>query len=474
MPEHRRVLFLANVGNRDLNVDGQPVSDDHRARGEAILADYAAYAGRLSAPILEVALQRVLREGTADQPLLVTVGLFGTDQPSSAGSHRRRDTAPFAHVLARYLPERFPPQQRQVHGHVEKPVLVRTIDENPSYYDAMYEWFGTQLARVEPARFDCCYVSPVGGTPAANFGLLLRAIERFERRCQVLYVPEGGRQPVVLDIADHLVQRVVRARARDAIERYEFARAADLLQETGADPALIALAEHTAHRLHFDFEQARAALDAPATKSARNECRELMRRLNEGLDALLDGEPCALVAELYYNLLVTYEQGRYVDFLARLFRLHEALLRLLVEKTLGLPTDEEKGRAHPAYTAGIEQAPALKAFLDQRSERGVFDATRPPNRWALEQLATYAVTQAGAASPWPELAAGLKRIQALADLRNKSIGGHGFRGVSRAVLGRAYRGDLLADLATMMALLNVSAEASPFEQVRRALLAEGS
>lgn len=469
MPEHRRVLFLANVGNRDLNVDGQPVPNNHRARGEAILNAYEDYAGRLSAPILETALQRVLREGTAERPLLITVRLFGTDQPPSAGSHHERDTAPFAKVLERYLPERFA-QQHGVHGHVDK-VVVRTIAENPSYYDAMYDWFGEQLAYIDPARFDCCYVSPVGGTPAANFGLLLRAIERFERRCQVLYVPEGGRQPVVMDIADHLVRRVVRARAREAIEQYEFARAAELLRETAPESTLVALAEHAAHRLHFDFEQARAALDAPATRSARGAQRELVRQLNEGLDALLAGELRALVAELYFNLLVTYEQGRYVDFLARLFRLHEALLRLLVEETLGLPTDEAKGRAQPAYTARIEQNPDLKTFLDARSERRAFDATRPPNRWALEQLATYAVERVGAGAPWPELAVRLKRIQALADLRNKSIGGHGFRGVSAAVLQRTYHGDLRADLDALMALLDVSREASPFERVRAELLA---
>jgi hypothetical protein len=472
MPEHRRVLFLANVGNRDLYLDGRPLADQHRARGKEILADYAAHKDRLQAPILEAALQRVLREGSAERPLLITVGLFGTDQSPSAGQHYERDTEPLARVLAKYLPERFPPQQRGVHGHVDKDVRVRPIRENPSYYDEMYDWFGPELARVDPTRFEQCYVSPVGGTPAANFALLLRAIERFERRCQVLYVPEGKREPVVLNIADHLVRRVVRARAHEAIERYEFARAAELLREVD-EPVLVALAEHAAHRLHFDFEQARAALDAPATQAARGERRELLRQLNEGLDALVQGESRALVAELYYNLLVTHAQGRYVDFLARLFRLHEALLRLLVEETLGLPTDEEKRRAHPRYTAGIEQNAALKAFLDQRSERGVFDATRPPNRWALEQLATYAVQQAGVGAPWPELAQALKRIQGLADLRNKSIGGHGFCGVSRGRLECEYRGDLLADLAAMMALLDVSADASPFEQVRRALLAAG-
>jgi hypothetical protein len=101
MPDH----YVANVGNRDLWLDGAPIpAEQCRQRGQEILADYDAYRDRLSAPILEAGLRYVLDHHTDGPGPLVH--LFATNQSETAGPYRDKDTVDVARVLKRLLPER--------------------------------------------------------------------------------------------------------------------------------------------------------------------------------------------------------------------------------------------------------------------------------------------------------------------------------------------------------------------------------
>src|SRR5262249_23756603 len=203
--------------------------------------------------------------------------------------------------------------------------LVIKIQGNPSYYDDMYKFFAGEprARRFAPEGYDHCYVAPAGGTPAANFALLLRAVERYGVKCQTLYVPRGDRHPVPMDVGRQLRHGTLRSLAEQELRNYEFGRAAALLRDLGARESLVGLAEHARHRLHFDFEPAARALE-DAVMPAGGADRELAVHLRHGLDALLDGEPEALIRELYYNARVIYHEGRYLDFLLRLLRFPQA------------------------------------------------------------------------------------------------------------------------------------------------------
>jgi hypothetical protein len=96
--------------------------------------------------------------------------------------------------------------------------------------------------------------------------------------------------------------------------------------------------------MEFDFERAREALDQ-AMREGDAATRDFIRqRLLHDLDPLLGpGDPPrrweALLRELFWNARAAYRSGRYADFLGRVYRFQEALLRYLVETLLGLPTD---------------------------------------------------------------------------------------------------------------------------------------
>jgi hypothetical protein len=472
-----RAIYLANVGNRDVCLDGRLIpAEESRATGEAILRRYQSYRERLSAPIIEAGLRHVLGRGTREDPVLLSVWLFATNQDESAAEHRSKDTVHLAHALGRYLPERFPPTKPARSGHVED-VRVGEIRQNPSYYDEMYEFFGEQLrgGRLAPEKWDACYVSPVGGVPAANFALLLRAVDRYAEKCHPIYVPEGSRHAVAMDVGDQLRRGMLRALARQEVENYEFGRATALLREVEAGPVLVGLAEHAEHRLHFDFARASRVLEDEVMPAARGGERELALRLRGGLEELIQRRLEALIGELYYNARVTYHEGRYVDFLLRLFRLQEAILRLTVERELHVPTDEVERRAHPELVKGIEDNEALRQHMAQPYHGDVLDYHRPPTLPVLRHLVDYYLATGGeeARARHGRLVATLDRLEKLASLRNKSIGAHGFEGVSEEEIRRRYGEDqdLLADLAEVVRLLGVEPADDPFDRVRDAILA---
>ena len=135
---------------------------------------------------------RILRAGHPTPPR-VTVCLFATNQPETAGEHRDRDTIELAGVLKGYLPERFP----RVSGgaHVED-VRIVEIRGNPSYYDEMYEYFGEQLDGYAFSQFG--WVQSYGSRcvkPPILFGDISRKIRLFGGP-----IAEGAAETVCRDV----------------------------------------------------------------------------------------------------------------------------------------------------------------------------------------------------------------------------------------------------------------------------------
>lgn len=473
-----RVLFLTNVGNRDLRFDGAPLPpDEMRVRGEAIDREYrtrkdAAYRDRLSAPLIEPGLRMALRAGTADDPAEVEVVLFVTNQPEAGTDprHHARDTVHVGAVLARYLRARYAGKPAGARVSAVRSIGIKS---NPSEHDPMFAFFRTELSGTAfrpPA--DRVYVSAVGGVPAANFALLLNAVHRFGDRCTPLYLPEGARAPIRLDIGERIRRDALREVARHALDGFELERTARLLEALGADAFLVALAEHGAHRLNFDFDRALAALDACVVPVERDAERSLARSLRDELMQLADREDAAsLIRELFFNLRVVWRQGRYVDVLLRVFRLEEAILRHVVERDHGVSTDSVKGGADPGFVAFIENNAALKRhFQEQKAGGRLLDYRREPNVPILTHLLVGLAEEVDAATAetYRAVVEAVRRLEKLTSLRNKSIGAHGFLGVSEAAIREAYGRDrdLLADLEALLRTAGIDPADDPLVRVR--------
>jgi hypothetical protein len=477
------ILVLANIGNSDLTVDGQPLRRP-RSEGEAAWRQRDNH--RFAMPIIEPCMTWILNHHQHQR--IDRVVLFYTDQPDTPETRkpdrygvplRDKDTVWCAQIIDHLLRERFGDQI----GQVERQIIAR-IDGasiNPSMYDEAFDAYAELVARLIDPQAETCYVLMTGGIPACNSALQLQAISAFGARCRVLYQPEGG-IPYELRIGDQILKTFRRATAIEALERLDFATALGIVRQLGND-ALIALVEHAHYRECFDFERAQEALNR-AVRQASGDLRPFLAGLQSDLERLIRNPDMeSLLRELVANATITFRNGRYADFLGRIFRFQEAALRLIVETYLQVPTDmskEAKATNLPLYQQRINDDPGLKAWLDGRTIDGTPLRYDTPNIPAMQAMLEYIIDEKsvrpdGRAYLTKDVRGkltGVKkrldRISALSQLRNQSIIAHGFTGVSRERLAETCGGNpdsLVDDLKKIVELLNLNSGNSPFDQI---------
>jgi len=480
------ILVLCNVGNRDLILEGEtkPPSPA-RDEGQRLLERYATVAPRLAFPIIEPCLRYIIEQhpGSDDQPGGVDrLVLFGTDQDDPA--HRSSDTLYFAELAVRRLPELLGSRVRDIERQVIQGI-------NPALYDEAFEKFDELLTTLPSAEVEICYIIIAGGIPACNTALLLQGVRHYSDRLRVVYLPQGG-EPHELRAGQQVMDAFREAAAIEHLERLDFANALPRLKRLGVDPGLVRLVAYAAQRFVFDFRSAQDTLLQALRDGDRSVREFIQQRLRHDLDLLLadDGgheRLKALLRELYWNAAITYRHRRYADFLGRVYRFQEAVLRYLVERIFGLPTDlapkvREANRRR--WSAGIRANPRLVAFLETRKVEG-----RPLNweeisRPTYKALLSYATDEAEGldAEGNPLLspdrrkryAALLDQVNAfdrLVELRHRTIIGHDFEGVSEALLLENYKGSQKPDgtrrtpaegLEQIMAMLGVNVRDDPY------------
>ncbi len=237
------------------------------------------------------------------------------------------------------------------------------------------------------------------------------------------------------------------------------------------------------YRESFDFARARQAL-AEGLRAASGELRGFLTGLKPDLDRLLDpADSAALLVEVYASAWITFGNGRYADFLGRVFRFQEAALRYILENRMDMPTDmspKAKLINLPRYLALIEANSKLKAHLEAAKIDGKpLRYTDGPNRPVMSAMLDFIAKGGLRADGKPYLNkndqgrfAGLKKamgqLDKLAELRNQSIIAHGYAGVSREELDAAYGGDaqqVLTDMGKVLDLIGIGKIVSPFDRI---------
>ncbi|MFB6272238.1 MAG: hypothetical protein ABEL51_05010 [Salinibacter sp.] len=419
------ILYLANVGTRDVTRNGK-TTDQPRVDGQKWLDAYEAIEATLDAPILLPGLQHVLQWTDS-----VEAVLFYTDQQETAPDFAPRDTIPFAQILTRLLPERLGTEALAV-----RPVR---LDGNPADHDAMIEFFANRLRDLlDPESVEAAYVAPVGGADAANMGLLINAIRVFRERCQAIYVtPDGAIHP--LNLHRNLLTDYAQHEAQAHLARHDYAALRSTLERAQlGEPWHRHLCDYADRRLRFDFQEAATALRTAQDRVQDGETRLKLSRISESLEPLLE-EPTPptsddtaaewtawlqrqrrLLQELHFNLWLKAAQGEWVDFLGRLFRMDEALLRLAFEQETRHATEGSRSRGYPDFAQAVATDPGLREL----------NFKREPTRYALTQIVDYWVREGGQPNYGPLIGCH-RQIDGLSQLRNKSIIAHGYRGVSR-------------------------------------------
>jgi hypothetical protein len=423
-----RVVYLANVGTRDVQRHGQALPRP-RLDGAALLADFDVVRAELTAPILSAGLRRVLQ----DVPSISRVQLFVTDQPAppdTRESHWQRDTVEFGKLLQRILRDEF--QER-----VER-IDCESIHVNPSDYNSTLPFYRERLAhRVPVGSVGVAYVAPVGGADACNVGLTINAVRLYREKCQFIYVPEGS-EVQVLQLHKELLGDYVRQEAAAHLQRHDYAALRETLRQARVGKEWHEhLCSSAERRLLFDFEGADNALRRAIDTADGGDAKVKLGRFRESLQPFLAGQkqPTSasdeatwqewfglqrlLLGELFFNLRLKIQQSAWVDVLGRMFRLHEGLLRLVFELETKHNTDGNDREGYPDFAKALSREPTLRAL-------GVGDR---PTTFALERIIEY-WTGEDNKNAYRTVTAILGLFRDLSGLRNKSIIAHGYEGVS--------------------------------------------
>jgi hypothetical protein len=477
------ILVLCNIGNSDLSADGNRPRRP-RPDGATLWEDRAAH--RFELPIIEPCLQWLLAQALV--PLEIV--LFYTDQPANAQTEatdrygvslRDKDTLWYAQIIEHVLHERFGSQISAIHRMKVARSDGQTI--NPSLYDEAFDAYGSLVAQIYDPEVSACYVMMAGGIPACNIALQIHTLSAFGDRSRFLYQPEGG-PPYDLRVGSQIQATFRRATALDALDRRDFATALRSVEQL--DPpqhAVLALLRYACYREAFDFTRARSAL-AEGIRQASGELRSFMMGIQPDLERLArSNDTGALLCEVYANAVITFGNQRYADFLGRVFRFQEAALRHIVETQLNLPTNLAKPVRETnlaRFLAAIAANPTLQAHLDAATIDGnPLVYKYGPNRPVMSSLLDFLARGGLRADGKPYLAKaeqgrfiGLKKamdkLDSLAELRNQSIIAHGYAGVSREELDRAYGSDaagILRDMSKIIELAGIGAAPSTFDAI---------
>jgi len=485
------VCVFCNLGLRDVQLDQSAIkparvvgktlatANDHKNDPTNVRTR-----DRLTFPIITPSLDYILARHPQGIDQLI---LFATDQPESEAKHRDNDTLYFADLVKQALPAC---QNGQVHTTTVK--LIQGI--NPSFYDEALETFNDLLLSLNLTGFAHYYIPLGGGIPACNMALLYHGVRHYGEKLQVLYTPEGKRTHEIR--AGRQLQSGFReAAARKHLERLDFANAVSLLADMQSEPGLRHLADYAAARLNFDFATAQQMLDQaqrdgdPSIRAFITENASLLTLNRAAITATgttLSSEGLlALLRELYWNAAITYDHQRYADFLGRVYRFQEAVLRYLVEHIFGISTDLNpslRAQTLADWQAAIAAIPALHQQLTTKMVNQRPLDWQAINRPTFQAMLSYAIKKGGNGANgepllvdadqkrYQRIIALLNQLDRLVELRHRTIIGHDFQGVSAALLAANFKAEaneqLPVDrLATIIKMLRADISTNPYQIV---------
>jgi hypothetical protein len=456
----RKVLILANVGNRDVLYGGEELRPA-REKGEELLARFDEAASQIELPILSSGLRYVeslsyryseILGRNQDAP---RVGIFCTDQEDPR--HRQNDTLMYARIAEKKLPRMFPNSKGNdgLRLNNKNPVIVDRISDNPARYDRMYrhyERFFDEHPRIQDPENWLCFVLASGGTPAMNAMLILHAVQHFGENCVQVYVPPGE-EPTEMRVGKQIADADARRRFNEALDSRQFQAAARIAARSFGGYRVSACT-YADHRLAFDFRRAVEECER-AVQMAEGDVRDFLERHVEVIHRLERGasvpaQQKELIAEVFYNLEVKHRNGEYVDVLGRAFRLAEALLTWAVETNTSIRSGKNAKLSNQENA--VNEVPGLRECLAgyTSDEIGTFDFNHTLDRPTLLAIAECLTEPQVELSedrkaPTERAVQVAKRIKGLADLRNKTILAHGFEGVSEERMKEEYGSDTLVE-----------------------------
>jgi len=437
-----------------------------REKGKKILKDFNKYFPRLSYPIVLPVFDYIFQDKKHEK--IDRLILIATDQDEkfTKPEHRTSDTIEFARILQRILGKHY--GEKKI-----TQIKIVKIPQYPNFLDEMYDFFGKALDNNKSFKMDdleVCYVEQAGGIPSANMAVLFQCINKFKDKCSAIYVSEKTKSAHPIRIADDILGEHRKSLFLELVKKFDYAILCYHLDDKKDNEKFIyRLSLYAQHRLYFDISTARSI-----ARQAIGEFLSLERFFFE--DLLIDLEKIeqknytSMIIELFHNMAIKFLRQEFVDFVGRIYRFKEAVLRYLIELNFGVSTEiDKKSGKQDAFFQWIENNSDVQQFIiSQKTPQGAQVDRLSFGQPLLMTCLKYLIEKESK-GVYQQTYDILQKIDILIVLRNKSIIGHGFDGVSEEIIKARYDGSVLDDLTTLMKTIlqghEIKWAENPFEKI---------
>lgn len=425
-------LLIANIGNSDIGKDENPIFAPRNGHITIYDESRELWESKEFGSIELLLLDPVLRK-IQEMFDIKQVYLFYTEQSPP----HQQDTKFIAHIVKSILCSRYDFDETSINLHA--------ISKNPADYDEMLKLYRAEFDNI-PESADRVFVSLAGGTPQQNFSAMLESVARFGAKATMIYTPRGSEDAVEYGVGYEIYKQMVTHRVDILKEMKMYGVAAELAEEYGIlDTNEIKMLQAKNHRLLFDFESSQTLFNEVKDKLPKH--LEEIHSAIDKLEKLKSEDVCALIHELYKNMLAKWEQGAYVDFLGRLFRFEEGVYYYLIQKKFEI--DISKKSKHAEFIDKVRSDDKLKKYLEgiwYNGDKLNFEVNRPFLYFVTSfyRKEFGLVTRIFDKVNYYEDKDGKNKErdsqESLGRMRNKTIIAHGFEGVSHDLIDGKYKG----------------------------------
>jgi len=403
-------FLIANVGNSDVQIDGQFLKFPMQDAGP-VINSIEEYKGRITFPLITPLFEKYKFDG---------LFLFASLQDDSVPEElRRKDTYLLAQIIKLFFPH----------------TSIYLVNGNPSDYSGMYIYYAETLSKIKTNIKEefITYLSLTGGTQAQNTSLLIQGIKSFGLKADTVYIsPDKG--PETIGISRMLFRDRALGDALLAIRAFDYPSAMEILQAIGIDRNTMNFIKYLNSRKNFDFKRASESLESI---ESRGDEKIFIEKLIKDLKVLEEGSDRLKLKELYNHIDISWKMSKFMEFLAFMFRFHESYLFYLLERELGIKITGSKGDINPGYIEFVNRCEVREFLSKQRAGKNTlkFDS---PSRPVLMAIIRYLIEKEGKAELRKEQEI-LSAVEGLGDMRNKTIYAHGYSGISGEGIKEEYQ-----------------------------------
>lgn len=445
------------IGNRDIKIDGEYYNkinrDDFpdfnkeitvRHFGKYLNQNFSKYKDRISMPIIKPFLEH-LKELDKKIDSFILIATNQNDE-----RHRNQDTLFFAKIIKKKIKAKYENVK------VKQIEITENVNNYYNNYMFFYQQFNSESCKK--MQIDKFLVLPVGGMPNINSPLLLNAILHLKNKVEQYCVAEDG-SVTFIPFNKVFIKELEKISIKEALNKFLFAS----IKNISSDGFIQTIADYSYHRISFNFSDAFKIIEKGLNNEMSNNQIDLLLNLQDSLNKVKDNQK-EMIKELFFSARIKIIQEQYVDALVRLYNFADNLSLSIIAEHFNLDLNTK--------CFGERWKKVIKDLKDKNPDLVEFEnnnRTPDGNPLYFEKsgLVSYRllIEYFNQKGEFNQVIKILDPLIEISKLRNKSIGAHGFEGVSKKDIDHKleqFNMDLDALLSNIEKYLNISFEDSVY------------